>query len=134
MPRLSRSNKGQWYIISAVIASGALLTIAIIFKSYFVVDSSKVALMDETYHFNVFKNGLQRTIQLSSCSELDRNLREFIQFSRQKMAQKGYLLTIFYTINDCATKDVSINVILLQSDRAEIWEGQRPEIGEIGIG
>ena len=110
------SRKGQWFLISAVIASGAFLAISILFNNYFVVDTSEPALIDEGFYFDSVKDGMERTIDLSDCTNMDRNLRSFVQFSEEKLTAIGYFLHVEYTINSCAAKDVDYG-ILLASDR-----------------
>ena len=116
------SRKGQWFLVSAVIASGTFLAISILFSDYFTADTSKPALIDEDYHFSNVKSGMNRIVQLSDrtavggLTNMDRNLRAFIQFSKQELAEIGYFLHVEYTINDCNAKKVDFG-ILLASDR-----------------
>ena len=56
------SSKGQWFFISAVIASGIFLSISVIFKDYFAVDSS-AALSDEDFYFSSDTNSQWLTIE-----------------------------------------------------------------------
>ncbi len=139
--------KGQWFLISAVVISGALLTISVLFRDYFIADASKVALIDEDFYFNDIKSGM-KDILANHCPSNDegaRNLKEFLEFSRQKMQEKGYILEVVWSDTDClndySSHDCSVDcsstlqqnflLILLKSDRMEVWEGNRPEIGGI---
>ncbi len=138
--------KGQWFLISAVVISGALLTISVLFRDYFTADASKVALMDEDFYFNDIKYGM-KDILANHCPGNDegaRNLKEFIEFSRRKMQEKGYILEVVWSDPDCmdySNPNCNINcgntlqqnfpLILLKSDRMEVWEGNRPEIGGV---
>ncbi len=114
--------KGQWFLISAVIASGAFLAISLLFNNYFVVDVSEPALIEEDYYFSMVKGGMNRTIWLSNCTinggitNMERNLRAFSEFSKDELAKVGYFLHVEYTINDCAAKRVNYG-ILLASER-----------------
>ncbi len=114
--------KGQWFLVSAVIASGAFLAISILFNNYFVVDTSDPALIDENYYFNLVKSGMDKTVQFSNCSvtggmtNMDRNIRAFVDFSKQEMAETGYFLHVEYSIVDCSSKKVNYG-ILLASER-----------------
>ena len=119
---LGFSSKGQWFLVSAVIASGAFLAISLLFNSYFVVDTSKPALIDEDYYFHVVKSGINNTIQLSNCTvndgitNMERNLGGFVDFTTNELAEIGYFLHIEYNIVDCNAKRVNYG-ILLASDR-----------------
>jgi hypothetical protein len=112
------SLKGQWFLVSAVIASGAFLAISILFNNYFVVDKSEPALIEGDYYFAVVKSGMNRTIWLSNCTvaggitNMERYLREFVQFSKDELAAVSYFLHVEYTINDCAAKRVNYGILL----------------------
>ncbi len=145
---LGFSSKGQWFIISAVIASGAFLIISVIFRGYFATDTGKVALTDENYYFFSIKSGLNQTISIS-CSQgsnpaetrsiTERNLREFVQFSKDNLAKIGYIAEIVFDENNwariCDADNIlamsSVKLILVKSEKAEVWEGERPEV-ELG--
>lgn len=121
--------KGQWFILSAVIVSGAFLTISVLFRSFFSVDTSDIAMLDHDVLLSSIKDGMRKTIEESEplCGILERNLDEFKYFSMEKMSEKGYILDIRYDITDCAAKQVDTHLILLSSSSMEVWEGTRPE-------
>ena len=110
--------KGQWFLISAVIASGAFLAISILFNNYFIVDTSTPALIDGDYYFNSVKNGINKTIAFSACVNLTRNLDNFVQFNKRELAEVGYFLEIKYTQGVCSASSKGINyAILLTSEK-----------------
>lgn len=128
--------KGQWFLISAVVISGALLTISVLFRDYFIADASKVALIDEDFYFNDIKFGMKDILANHCPSNSDgaRNFKEFIEFSRQKMQEKGYIFEVACRAEDCpinCAQSLQYNfpLILMKSGRMEAWEGNRPEIG-----
>ena len=46
---MATGTKGQWFIISAVIATGAFLSISLVLKDFFVVDASNDARTREDF-------------------------------------------------------------------------------------
>ncbi|MBI2076168.1 MAG: hypothetical protein HYT72_02890 [Candidatus Aenigmarchaeota archaeon] len=120
-------NKGQWFFISAVIASGIFLSISVIFKDYFAVESSPV-LSDEDFYFSSVKDGLLAAIK-SDPGCTGENLKEFVQFATERTAQIGYMLNVTKKNNlDCAKGMENFHLVLLQSPRTQVWYGARPEI------
>src|SRR3990172_7058492 len=63
-----RRMKGQWFLISAVIASSIFLTISFALKSFFSVDTSAAALYDEHYYFFDIKYNVNEIKLHSGCS------------------------------------------------------------------
>ncbi len=130
MLRLSQSGrkKGQWFLVSAVVISGAFLLISILFKGYLVLDQSAVARMNEDFYFHNIEeqlNGIVNTYGYADCSNLNEKLDEFAFFSKERMAEKGYYLYVSKNIN-CAQQTSSFD-ILLASDRMVIYENVNPE-------
>lgn len=123
------SSKGQWFFISAVIASGIFLSISVIFKDYFAVDSS-AALSDEDFYFSSIKDGLITAIK-SDPSCTGENLKEFTQFATDKMARIGYMLNVTQKNLDCNKEMENFHLVLLQSPRTQVWHGERPEIKSV---
>ncbi|MCD6557494.1 MAG: hypothetical protein J7K31_00475 [Candidatus Aenigmarchaeota archaeon] len=114
MPRLSRSydlthnsehfagKKGQWFIISAIVISSAFLVISMLFKGYYLIDTSSSATIDEDYYFENIQSDLNNVIDSSDCSNVTKNLNKFIEFAREEMGKKGKYLDVNYTIS-CPT-------------------------------
>ena len=134
-----RSRKGQWFLVSAVIASGAFLAISLLFNNYFVVDTSEPALIEEDYYFSGVKSGINRTIWFSNCTviegitNMDRNLRNFVQFSKDELAEVGYFLHAEYTINDCAAKRVNYGILLASEKYVRCDNVANPQIVLPGV-
>jgi hypothetical protein len=132
MHRSSRSSnsKGQWFLVSAVVISGAFLAISLFFKDYLVVDQSVIPRMDEDFYFHDIKEALNRTVQmfgfdLPDCINLTNELDEFIYFSKERMAEKGYYLYVTKNV-DCSVQKTTFH-ILLASSRMVVYENVNPE-------
>jgi len=118
--------KGQWFLISAIIASSIFLTISFSLKSFFSVDTSSTALYDEHYYFFGIKSNVNEIKLNSGCSsqnngltEKENNLREYLSLTKEKMAEKGYF---FYgdVTGDCSS---GYNVgLLLASEKFALCE------------
>ncbi|MFC2142912.1 hypothetical protein ACFLQN_00775 [Candidatus Aenigmatarchaeota archaeon] len=112
--------KGQWFIISAVVASGAFLAISVLFRGYFILDSNIISQMDEDFYFQNIKQELYRIEGMQG--DCERNVVEFAEFAKQSMAKKGYYLFVNYT-GSCPY----VFGILLASERAVYYENVIPE-------
>ena len=126
---LSSSKKGQWFIISTVIASMAFLSISLLFKNYFVVDTASVATNDEDFYFWNIKYGLTETVNIVGydipyCVRLENALNDFIGYSKTRMAEMGYYLYAEKII-DCAGGTTDFG-ILLASDDMLVYENVDP--------
>ncbi len=110
--------KGQWFLISAVVATGIFLAIAGVFKTYVDIETSKPSIFNEDYYFENIKQGLYNTASMSCKSE---DIKEYIEFSKKEMARLGYLLNITY-IAPCSIQSISII-----SEKMKIWEGEEPD-------
>lgn len=112
--------KGQWFIISAVIASGVFLAISVLFRDYFLVDSSVTASINEDFYFTNIEDQLYSLKNLDNgCAipaEYEQNYREFREFLTQKTAAMGYFLYINKT-SSCPDPAFSI---MLASERMTI--------------
>lgn len=116
--------KGQWFLISAVIAVGAFLSISVFFRDYFAIDSSEVARTNEDYHFYNIDKQFDNVVAQSECAKLDLNLREFKTFAEKSMAELGYFLYMDHTIKTCSGSFKSVDKkIVLASDKAVINKG-----------
>ncbi len=109
--------KGQWFLISAVMAASAFLLISALFKAYFVVDSSNVARTDEDFYFtNVWQQIGNSAVQNpGNCQQLDASLREFKAFADTEVSRMGYLFFLNYTYT-CPPASVSPG-LMVASDR-----------------
>jgi len=125
MPRSSRYSKGQWFLISAIIVSGAFLAIAALFRGYYDIDTSTIAQFNEDYYFKNIKDQFNATVQDSNCTDMQENLDEFAYFAQKNMEERGYLLFMNYTIDNCLLKNVRLGM-LLASERAILYEDVIP--------
>ena len=121
MPRLSHYKKGQWFLISAVILSGAFLFMASLFRSYSSIDISQTE-RDENFYFMNIKNDINKIITGERCSE--DALKEFGALARSEMNSLGIFLYLNYTYDcDAGTSEIGI---LLASDKAVLYENINP--------
>jgi len=130
MPKPSRS-KGQWFIISAVVISGALLAISFVFRGYFAADTSTVQLNDQSYYFYAINEGYSNVdTSNTDCATKQKGMEELHYFETQEMMNKGIALAMIYDV-DCTANKVNKKLLLLQSDDMEVWEGQRPSVASL---
>jgi len=91
--------KGQWFIVSAIIISGALLVISNILRSY-VQDYSYIVRMDEDFILFNIEEELSETLLLSrDYEDLENNVKHFIYFVKYRIGRFGYYVEI---INESA--------------------------------
>ena len=108
--------KGQWFLISAVVATSAFLAISFLFKGYFVSDATDTAKMNEDYYFHNIRQQFNNVIAQSDCTRMDRNAREFRVFAEREIGNLGYLLFLNFSISDCSTKSYTLG-LLIASER-----------------
>ncbi len=86
--------KGQWFIISAIIISGALLIISNLLRSY-TQDYSYIVKMDEDFILFNIEEELGKTLLLSrDYEDLENNLKHFINFVKDRIGRLGYYVEI----------------------------------------
>lgn len=86
--------KGQWFIISAIIVSGALLIISNLLRSY-TQDYSYIVKMDEDFILFNIEEELSETLLFSrDYEDLENNVKHFINFVKDKMGRLGYYVEI----------------------------------------
>src|SRR3989344_4913033 len=107
--RRSSASKGQWFIISAVIISGALLAISFTFRGYFAADTSAVQLNDQSYYFYSINESIANVhASNADCATKQKDV-------------------------DCTSNAISKKLLLVQSDNMEVWEGRRPVVSSLII-
>jgi hypothetical protein len=121
-----KNSKGQWFLISAVIVSGAFLAISVLFRGYYEIDTSLIAKYNEDYHFQNIKEQFNNIVQVSDCTNMEKNLKEFVYFAEQSMQERGYLLFINYTIYYIDDSCIVRRGFLLASEKAVIYENINP--------
>lgn len=113
--------RGQWFLVSAVVASAALLFISTLATEFFVVDLSLFPKIDEPYVFeNVVRNLNETVVNYVLLSPKERALRikEYIEFVSEKLGARGYYLEI---VNETSLESIPIRFkITLLSERANI--------------
>ncbi len=101
---MAPGTKGQWFIVSAVIATGAFLSISLVLKDFFVVDASNDARTREDFYLWDIRDQFERTVQLSTCNEMQKQLDDLIAFSRSRLQESGYLVYAEYQLTSGKTK------------------------------
>lgn len=87
--------KGQWFLLSAVIASATFLSISLMYKGYLSIDSSDAAKANEDFFFMNIVSELNRTVSYSvGDADLYWNFVDFQSYASQKAMNSGYMLTI----------------------------------------
>jgi len=118
--------KGQWFIISAVVASGVFLAISVLFRDYFMVDSAAVTERNEPFYFKNIEQQLLRLETLDSgCTNpqlYDEHYRELAYRAEKSMAALGYVLYL----NRTAACPPTFS-ILLASEHMVISKNVDPE-------
>lgn len=118
--------KGQWFIVSAVIATGVFLVISNLFKTYYVFDTSVTARANEDFHFRNINQTFFDIVAGSDCSDMDKNIREYRAFAEREMNNLGYRFFLNYTINDCTTKYATLG-LLVGSSRMVVSYNVNPD-------
>jgi len=84
-----------------------LFFISRLFEPYTIVDTSKVAMMDEFFIFNNLKEKAIETVNSSrNCEDLEFNLEEYTQFVRDYVFEKGKLILEFSYPSPCCDETV----------------------------
>jgi 5'(3')-deoxyribonucleotidase len=113
--------KGQWFLISAVVASTVFFSISLMLEGYFASDSSEQASINKDFYFyNILEqvNNIVATTPTNiSCVNLTTNLNEFKTVTERTLASKGYFSYLEYTITPpCgAVNIVKIDLIIATS-------------------
>lgn len=124
--------KGQWFLISAVIASGIFLAISILLRDYFAVPAASTG-PEQLYLDGIRSNAIsvvKKECARQGGSLTDReNLTEYIHFATQQLGSMGYLANITPKASiDCSKGMENFHVILVRSMGVDTWDGERPEI------
>ena len=128
--------KGQWFIISAVVASSVFLGISMLLKDYFVVDSSVSAAMNNDYYFYNINNELSNIVantptSPSDCLNMTTRLDEFKVLSQQEMAARGILLNLQYVVVQCSPNRVNFNILVASNSEVIYNFSTRKSASEI---
>ncbi len=117
-------NKGQWFIISAVVASSIFFSISVLLKDYFIVDSSDEAGINNDYYFSDIVeqfNYIVATTQTNmSCSNLTSRLDELKAASERLLAPKGMFVYMKYTLPPVCGEINNVRLDLIVASEKEI--------------
>jgi hypothetical protein len=114
--------KGQWFIISAVVASSIFLGISLLLKDYFIVDSSIPATVSNDHYFYNINHELDSIVantptSPADCTNLITNLDSFRTLAGQEMAARGILLSLEYNVIQCSPNRVNFDLLLASNDQ-----------------
>lgn len=114
--------KGQWFIISAVVASSVFLGISLLLKDYFVTDSSVPATANNDHYFSNINREFDQIISSTptspgNCLNLTTRLDEFKALTGHEMAARGVLLSLQYTIQQCSPNQVKADILLASNNQ-----------------
>ena len=109
MPRLLSSGKGQWFLISAVIASSVFLVISVAMRNYHALDTSAASRRNEDFYFMQVEQGLIETAKIMKanfdkadadapagskpvfdCTGFKKNLSDFKNYAKVTAEGLGY--------------------------------------------
>ncbi len=116
--------KGQWFIISAVVATSVFLSISMLLQNYFIVDSSSQARVNADYYFYNFLdqfNEARKVTTDGNCTNLTTNLESLKNMVQNTLASKGLFMYFEYQIvpPDCSG-DEDVNMDLVIATREQI--------------
>lgn len=91
--------KGQWFILSAVVASFVFLTLSTFFRGYYIIDTSSIPLCDEDFIMWNIVSELNKTITqyATSDGELAEYLDKLINLAEENYRSLGYYVDINIT-------------------------------------
>jgi hypothetical protein len=116
--------KGQWFIISAVVASSIFFTVSVLLKDYFVVDSSHEAAISNDYYFydivEQFNYIVATTPTNVSCSNLTARLDELKAVAERTLSPKGMFVFLNYTLPPSCSESNYVSMNLLIASEKEI--------------
>ncbi len=128
--------KGQWFIISAVVASSVFLGISLLLRDYFVIDSSASATINNDHYFYNINRELDNVVANTptspgNCINLTTNLDGFRTLTQQGMAARGILLSLEYVIVQCSPNRVNFDILMASNDEVIYNFTTRKDASEI---
>lgn len=92
--------RGQWFIISAVVASSIFLGMSFLLKDYFAVNSAETARVNNAFYFNSIQeqldNVVRNTVTHTNCMNLTTNLAELKWLAEKELAARGIFARVEY--------------------------------------
>jgi|GEM_PF-7041743 len=112
------SSKGQWFLVSAVLATGAFLAISFLFRTYFASDSSIVARTSEDFYFSNLRDQLDY-LAARNCPAGDfyGDFSELKEASNRILSALGYAVRMDVVSFDCAQNPAYKLKLLVASSR-----------------
>lgn len=112
-------SKGQWFLISAVIATGVFLAISVLFRGYSIPSGGEMASLSGDFYFENIRDQLNEL----DCNDVDynKNFDEFKYFTQNEMTGMGYFLYLEKT--GCP----ATYHILLASENAMFYQNVDPD-------
>jgi len=99
-----KSRKAQFFIVSALTIVTILYFLSRWLEPSTVIDTSSVALLEESFVFNNIKEKAVDVVNSSrNCEELNFNLQEYKQASEGYALSKNYLLDFSYGYSSCVS-------------------------------
>ncbi|MBS3051314.1 MAG: hypothetical protein J4400_04140 [Candidatus Aenigmarchaeota archaeon] len=108
--------RGQWFIISAVVASSIFLGMSLLLRDYFVVDSADTARVNNAFYFNSMEEQLDSILRetvtsQSNCVNLTTSLDELKWLAEKELASKGVFAKIEYNVAQCNVNPPAESVV-----------------------
>ena len=113
--------KGQWFIISAVVASSVFLGISMLLRDYFIIDSSTSATINTEHYFYNVNRELDNIVSHTpaspvNCINLTTNLDAFKALTQQELAARGILFSLEYAIVQCSPNIVNFDLLMASNN------------------
>lgn len=96
---LNLSSKAQFFILTTVIIVGIFYALSKYINPYAFIDTSRAAEGGETFFFDNVKDKAVKTVEISSPSNLNSNLKTYKDFVENMASDKGYNMVFNYTVN-----------------------------------
>ena len=128
--------KGQWFIISAVIASSIFLGMSFLLKDYFAVDPAAAAGINNDFYFGNIENQLDNIVRSSitspaNCVNLTNSLDEFISVAEKDLASRGFYAKIEYKVIQCNPNIVNFDFLVASHDSVVHNFTKRENVSEL---
>ncbi|HLC59438.1 MAG TPA: hypothetical protein VJH34_02850 [archaeon] len=112
-----RSNKGQFFVLSAVVIISIIFLLGRLLEPSNIVDTSSVVLNDAPFIFNNIEEKAKTTVNSSkTCEDATFNLQEYKDFVESYVLGKGYYLSFTYTLTSCPNFSADVTQILKTTD------------------
>ncbi len=103
----SKSAKGQFFVISAVIIASMLLMTSYNFSGFGRISLTEIAEMSELEYLGMIKKSLNDTVKNSDCEKLEEDILAAEGFFSKRLAGQGIELSAKHEIVSC--KNVKFN-------------------------